>query len=94
MFTPTSFRPTSRNLDGVSWHAMTTQKKSRISAGSLIVWDDVTVRDILPKFTFAQIMEFINKANENHCANVLAVLLEYRNTSYADFDPMTEFTLE
>ncbi|MBR2899790.1 MAG: hypothetical protein IKC23_09270 [Fibrobacter sp.] len=23
MFTPTSFRPTSRNLDGVSWHAMT-----------------------------------------------------------------------
>lgn len=59
-----------------------------------ILKDDVTVKDILPSFTLAQITEFIKVAGENGCTNVTAVLLEYKNENYADFDPMAEFSLD
>ena len=44
--------------------------------------------------TEAQITEFITAAQEANAVNVLAALLEYKNTHFADFDPMEEFTLE
>ena len=56
--------------------------------------DDISVEEILPMFTLAQIMEFINAASENNCTNVLAVLLDYKNRTFIDFDPMEEFSLD
>ena len=63
------------------------------------VWDrvrknDLSVMDLMPGFTLAQIMEFIAAAQEANAVNVLAALLEYKNAAFADFDPMEEFTLE
>ena len=46
------------------------------------------------RFTLAQITEFTAVAQEAKSTNVLALLMEYKNTHFADFDPMDEFTLE
>ena len=59
-----------------------------------ILKDDVSVIDNLDSFTLAQITEFINKASEHSCNNVTAVLLEYKNEHFADYDPMERFWLE
>ena len=56
--------------------------------------DDASVMDLMSGFTLAQITEFIAAAQEANAVNVLAALLEYNNASFADFDPMDEFTLE
>ncbi len=56
--------------------------------------DDVDVINILPRFTLAQICEFIKVANESGSVNVTALLLEYKNKNFADFDPMAEFSLD
>ena len=48
----------------------------------------------MPGFTLAQITEFIRLATENTCTNVTALLLDYKNQNFADFDPMEEFSLE
>ncbi len=56
--------------------------------------DDVSVKDQLDGFTAAQIMEFIRLTSENNCPNCAAMLLQYKQENYPDFDPMTEFTLE
>ena len=56
--------------------------------------DDVTVMDLMDGFTLAQITEFIKTAQEANAGNVTAALLEYKNNTYPDFDPMAEFTLE
>ena len=56
--------------------------------------DDVSAAQWFDRFTLAQICGFIDLANENHAANVLALLLEYKNTRFADFDPMAAFTLD
>ena len=56
--------------------------------------DDVSVGDMLPGFTLAQITEFIKIAAENSCANVMAVLLDHKNQHFTDFDPMEEFSLD
>ena len=56
--------------------------------------DDVSIMNFLGDFTMAQISEFIKAAQESEAKNVLAMLLEYNNTAFADFDPMDEFTLE
>ena len=50
--------------------------------------------DQIGRFTLAQIAEFIAAAQEAQAVNVLALLLEYKNAHFADFDPMDEFTLE
>lgn len=39
-------------------------------------------------------MSYIAAAQEANAVNVLALLLDYKNTHFADFDPMDEFTLE
>ena len=36
----------------------------------------------------------IKVATENNCTNVTALLLDYKNQNFADFDPMEEFSLE
>ena len=49
---------------------------------------------MLGGFTFAQIMEFISVAQESNAINVLALLLEYKNKNFSEFNPMEEFVLE
>ena len=56
--------------------------------------DDITVMDLMPGFTLAQVTEFISSALEAGATNVLAALLEYKNVNFPDLDPMAEFTLE
>ena len=56
--------------------------------------DDVGIAAFLPSFTLAQITEFIKVAAENNCTNVTALLLDYKNQHFADFDPMEEFSLD
>ena len=66
----------------------------RITVYDRIRNDDVSVAEILPRFTLAQITEFINVAVENNCTNVSAILLDYKNRTFSDFDPMDLFSLE
>ena len=66
----------------------------KLIAEDKIKQDDVSVMDMMPDFTLAQIIEFIAAAQEANANNVLAALLEYKNNNFSDFDPMDEFTLE
>lgn len=66
----------------------------RITVYERIRKDDVSVKNILSQFTLAQIADFIKVANENNAVNVSALLLNYKNEHFADFDPMDEFVLE
>ncbi len=66
----------------------------RITIYGRIIKDDVSVEKFLPSFTLEQISDFIKIANENNATNVMAMLLEYKNNNFADFDPMAEFTLD
>lgn len=56
--------------------------------------DDTSVSEQFDRFTLAQIMELIQVAQENNAINVLALLMNYKNRNFSDFDPMDEFTLE
>ena len=66
----------------------------RITVWDRVRDDDVTVIEIMDSFTFAQVMEFIKTAQEENAVNVLALLLDYKNTHYNSFEPMDEFILE
>ncbi len=66
----------------------------RITVWDRVKKDDVSVMDWMGSFTLAQITDFIQAAQEAQAVNVLALLLEYKNAHFADFDPMDEFTLE
>ena len=66
----------------------------RVTIFERIRKDDVSVAALLPRFTLAQITEFIKIAAENNCPNVQAILLDYKNRNFADFDPMEEFSLD
>ncbi len=66
----------------------------RITVWDRVRKDDLTVIDQLDRFTLAQITDFISAAQEANANNVLAALLDYKNTHFADFDPMTVFTLD
>ena len=59
-----------------------------------ILKDDVSAVEHLDSFTLAQVTELLNLAIEHNCTNCTAALLEYKNTRFADFDPMDVFTLE
>lgn len=59
-----------------------------------ILKDDTSIASILPQFTVAQITEYIRLASENDCVAVTALLLEFQQKQFSDFDPMAEFTLE
>ena len=66
----------------------------RITVWDRVRKDDASVMDQIGRFTLAQVTEMIQVAQEAGAVNVLALLLEYKNTRFADFDPMDEFTLE
>ena len=66
----------------------------KVTTAGRVAADDITVYDNLPLFTIAQIMEFLRVAEENHAVNVAAMLIEYKNKTYPDYDPMDEFTLD
>ena len=66
----------------------------RVTIVERIKKDDVGIAAFLPGFTLAQITEFIKVATENNCTNVTAILLNYKNQNFADFDPMEEFSLD
>lgn len=82
------------------------KRESRVANHLLAYFDKITIYgrvlndetetivDILPRFTLAQVTEFIRVANENNCNNSLAVLMDYKNKTYTDVDPMDSFILE
>lgn len=66
----------------------------KITTIGRIMQDDITIGDSLSRFTLAQISTFIGKAQEAKATNVLAILLDFKNKNFSNFDPMTEFTLD
>ncbi len=66
----------------------------RITVWDRVRKDDVSVMNLMDRFTLAQVSEMVAIAQEAQAVNVLALLMEYKNTHFADFDPMDEFTLE
>ena len=66
----------------------------RVTVYDRVRKDDVTVEQFLPRFTLAQISEFIKAAGESNATNVMALLLDYKNRTFATFDPMEEFSLD
>ena len=66
----------------------------RVTVYGRIANDDISVEIMLPSFTLAQITEFIRIATENNAVNVTALLLNYKNVTYPDFDPFDEFSLD
>ena len=65
-----------------------------LSFSKLINRPDVSVKEVLSEFTASQIQDFIDVANENNAVNVLAMLLEYKNEKFVDYNWMGAFTLE
>lgn len=51
-----------------------------------ILKDDPTIGTLLDSFTLPQIMSFIDLSTKNECVNATAVLLEYRNEHYPEYD--------
>ena len=51
-----------------------------------ILKDDPTIGTLLDSFTLPRIMSFIDLATKNECVNATAVLLEYRNEHYPEYD--------
>lgn len=59
-----------------------------------ILTDDVFVIQLLHNATLAQIADYLRVATENDCTNVTAALLDYKNRTFGNFNPMEEFTLD
>ena len=59
-----------------------------------ILKDDISIAPMLDGCTLAQITDYLNLSTENNCTNCTALLLEYKNAHFPDFDPMAEFTLD
>lgn len=66
----------------------------RVTIYERILKDDITIEQSLQSFTLAQITDFIDFASTNQCTSVTALLLEYKNKNFADFDPMDIFSLD
>lgn len=66
----------------------------RVAAWDRVRKNDESVMTMMDGFTLAQITEFIQAAREAKAGNVLALLLDYKNARFPDFDPMDEFTQE
>lgn len=56
--------------------------------------DDASFAEILPCFTCAQIMELLNYSIEKKAVSCTALLLDYKNNTFKDYDPMDIFTLD
>jgi hypothetical protein len=82
------------------------KRESRVANHLLAYFDKITIygrvlndetdmiAEFLPSFTLAQVTDFIKAANENNCNNSLAVLMDYKNKTYADVDPLDSFVLD
>lgn len=68
----------------------------RFAIKSFITKDEVENLNeaLLDGFSAAQIIEFIDFASKNKSVNCTAVLQEYRNKMYPDYDAFSEFVLE
>ena len=66
----------------------------RVTIYERILKDDITIEQSLQHFTLAQIMEFIDFSAQNQCTAVTALLLDYKNKNFSDFDPMDIFSLD
>ena len=69
---------------------------SRVCVKSVIRQDAVAElsTSLTAQFTAAQISEFIRLAQDCGSVNATVMLLEYKQTHFADVDPMAEFTLD
>ena len=59
-----------------------------------ILKDDISIAPMLDGCTLAQITDYLNLSTENNRTNCTALLLDYKNARFPDFDPMAEFTLD
>lgn len=59
-----------------------------------IAKNDASIGNILDGFTVAQILDFISLATEKKSTDSLAVLMDYKNKQFNEYDPMQEFTLD
>ena len=59
-----------------------------------IAKDDISVMDYVKGCNIVQITDYIDAASNAKAVNVLAALMEYKNKTYPDVDPMAEFTLD
>ncbi|MDY4046668.1 hypothetical protein, partial [Negativibacillus massiliensis] len=59
-----------------------------------ILKDDSSIVRCLDIFTLAQITELLSLSIEHNSSNCTAVLLEYKNKHFSDFNPIDEFTLD
>lgn len=66
----------------------------RISIYGRLHQDDETIADTLDQFTLEQISDFLSMAVKHSLPNVTALLMNYKNSHFASFDPMDEFILE
>ena len=58
----------------------------RITIYSRILKDDPSIGTLLDSFTLPQILSFIDFAAKNECVNATAVLLNYRNENFPEYD--------
>ena len=65
----------------------------RITVYGRILNDDISVSEMFPLFTFAQLNDFLKLAVDNNATSVTASILEYKRTHYQDYNPMDEFVL-
>lgn len=66
----------------------------RVTVYGRIAKDDVSVRAFLPNFTLAQISDFLRIAGDSNAVNVMAILLEYKEKNFGDYNVLDEFSLE
>ena len=66
----------------------------RVTVYGRVLNNDSSIAEYLDYFTLAQIVEFINVAMENQSNDCLAILMDYKDKKFAEFDPMDMFTLD
>ena len=60
---------------------------------SIVKDEDARIAGQLGEFTLAQITEFIQAAIGHGSSRCLALLMDYKNKAFGDYDPMEEFVL-
>ncbi len=87
-------------IDNISFKNYTRQTNhiiayfDRLTVMNRVEKDDISLVQLLPGFTLAQICDFITAAQKANAVNVLAQLLEYKNKTFPDFDLMEKFSLD
>lgn len=57
----------------------------KIVVNEWVMEDNVSISDFLPEFTYPQIMEFVELAQDANSTNVLAILLDYLDKTQDDY---------